>query len=45
MHHMCAHTKKIAEQGPLALPTTPGEGRDGVRGALVLRDHYIYIWK
>lgn len=21
------------------------EGRDGVRGALVPRDHYMYIWK
>lgn len=30
---MCAHTKKIAEQGPLALAMARGEGRGTARGA------------
>lgn len=32
---MCAHTKKIAERGPLALAMTQGEGRSGARGAVL----------
>lgn len=54
MHHMCAHTKKIAEQGPLALATTPGDGKVGaVQGVLCFstaRSLYVHmeiilLWK
>lgn len=44
MHHMCANTKKIAEQGPLALAMAPGEV-EVLQGVYDQYMEIILLWK